>query len=319
MNSKNRHITVAWFACIWFIIVLIIFSIQGVTTDSIRNHGLIAGLIPEIKLNGILSLTLNAAIIVLTGILLTRLNTLFPLIKEHTSLPTAFFLLLEMSNISSFSHFSAANLCAFAICICIFILYSCYQQGKSPEQSFIIALLFSILSLFYAHILYLLPIFILGFHQMRSLSIHTIAAIIIGLITPYWIIYGFGCAEYTQLNRSSLALDVQWIKLSIDTVPIIFVLLLGLFTGTINLLNAHTEKIQTRAYNGFINLLSVYTAILICIDYEQLEIYLPILNISVSLQAAYYFANKRNKINIILFYSIIILLLVWQIWTFWVA
>ena len=299
----------------WFVAVLAFLSIKGLPIDYIRETGLIIGWIPETSINGIISAAINTVIISIIGILLVRLNTLFPLMKEHTYLPIVFFLLLEMSTASLINHFSLANVAALSICLCIFILYTCYQQGSSPEQSFVIAFLFSITSLFYARILYILPIFIIGFHQMRALSIRTIIAFIIGLITPYWIIWGLGWVEYTQLDSSNLSLKPQWIKPSISLIPTIFVTLLGLFTGTSNLLNAHTEKIQTRAYNGFINLLSVYTALLICIDHEQYETYLPILNMSVSLQSAYYFANKHNRINTILFYSIITLLFSWQIWT----
>lgn len=128
-----------------------------------------------------------------------------------------------------------------------------------------------------------------------------------------------GWIEFTQIDFCVLALNPQWIKPSTALIPTVFAILLGMFTGTSNLLNAHTEKIQTRAFNGFINLLSVYTTVLMCIDCEHHDIYLPVLNMCISLQAAYYFANKRNKINIVLFYSIITLLLIWQIWTFWVA
>lgn len=319
LNSKNRHIIVTSLVCVWFTAVLIILSLQGIPVDSIHNNGLISNWIPDININGIISIVINAAIISITAFLLTRLNAHFPLIKEHTSLPTVFFLLLEMSSISLINHYSPANLTACLIYICIFILYTCYQQGNSPEQSFIVGLIFSIISISDAHALYLLPIFIVGFHLMRTLSIRTIIALMIGLITPYWIIWGMGWIEHTQLDFSALTLNLQWPKLSITLIPAIFAILLGMFTGTSNLLNAHTEKIQTRAYNGFINLLSVYTTILMCIDYEHHDIYLPVLNMCISLQAAYYFANKRNKINIILFYSIITLLLIWQIWTFWVA
>ena len=97
---------------------------------------------------------------------------------------------------------------------------------------------------------------------------------------------------------------------------IVLTALLGLFSGTATLYTTFNEKRQTRAYNGFINLLSVYSAILLIIDYRNYTLYLPVLNMAVAMQAAFFFTNNTKKYGVVLFYLILTLytgLFVWNL------
>ena len=96
---------------------------------------------------------------------------------------------------------------------------------------------------------------------------------------------------------------------------IVLTALLGLFSGTTILYTSFNEKRQIRAYNGFVNLLSVYTALLLILDYTHYSYYLPILNAAVSMQAAFFFTNNGNrKPGVILFYLILTLYIALFIW-----
>ena len=81
------------------------------------------------------------------------------------------------------------------------------------------------------------------------------------------------------------------------------------------LYTSFNEKRQIRAYNGFVNLLSVYTALLLILDYTHYAYYLPVLNAAVSMQAAFFFTNNGNrKPGVILFYLIFTLYIALFIW-----
>ena len=229
-----------------------------------------------------------------------------------------FFLLLEMLSLSLLSQLSLANIASLLVCTAIFILYSSYMMGAAPEKGFLIAFIFATASIFYARILYLLPVFAIGMQQMRASSWRTYAAMIIGLITPYWIILGMGWIDAEQIDFTALKIPLQLPTLSSGLIPAVLTIVLGMFSGIFNLLNISRENIQTRAFNGFITILSIYTALLMCIDHTHIETYLPVLNIAVAIQCTYNFTTIQNRLNTILFYSITILLIGLQVWMYWV-
>lgn len=317
MNKKNIHIVIPVLASIWFVVFCIITGMQNINPTTIDLEGIACGILPAETDNNLVYYAVNATIVALTAYLLSRLNTVFPLMKEHSYIAMMFFLLLEMLSPACITQFAPSNAAALLIFICIFILYSCYQRGDAPKEAFLITLLIAAASIVYARILYFLPLFVLGLYQMKSLSLRTLIAIVIGLITPFWIAWGMGWIESDQFCLEVLLIKPDWDNIGLEVLPAGISILLGLFTGMNNLMNAHTEKIQTRAMNGFVNILSIYAALLILIDITHYESYLPILNMGVSLQAAYYFTSHHNKANSILFYTIVVILLTVNIWTFW--
>lgn len=318
MNKKSIHIVIPLLTSIWFVVFCIIADMQSISPASIDMEGIVRDILPTEINNNSIFYAVNATIVALTAYLLSRLNSFFPLMKEHSYIAMMFFLLLEMLSPSCITQFAPGNAAALLIYIDIFILYSCYQQGDAPKQAFLITLLLAAASMVYACILYFLPLFILGLYQMKSLSLRTLVAIVIGAITPFWIAWGMGWIESDQFYPEALLIIPEWNNIGFELLPAGISIVLGLFTGMNNLMNAHTEKIQTRAMNGFINILSIYASLLILIDTAHFDLYLPILNMGVSLQAAYYFTSHNSKANSILFYTILVVLLTVNIWTFWV-
>ena len=135
---------------------------QNISNATINLEGIASDLLPTKIENNHIFYAVNAIIIALTAYLLSRLNTIFPLMKEHSYIAMMFFLLLEMLTPAVVTLFSPGNVAALLVYICMFILYSCYQRGDTPQQSFLITLLITTTSLIYARILYFLPLFLLG-------------------------------------------------------------------------------------------------------------------------------------------------------------
>lgn len=318
MNQKSIHIIAPILTSIWFVVFCIIAATESISPATIDLEGIACGIFPTEIYNNPIYYAANATIIALTAYLLSRLNSVFPLMREHSYIVMMFFLLLEMLSPSCITLFTAGNMAALLIYASIFVLYSCYQQGEAPKEAFLITLLISTASIVYARILYFLPLFILGLYQMKSLSLRTLIAVVIGWVTPFWTAWGMGWISSDQFCPEVLLVKPEWDNIGLDLLPAGISILLGLFTGTNNLMNAHTEKIQTRAMNGFINILSIYATLLILIDTTHYMAYLPILNMGVSLQAAYYFTSRHSKATHILYYTLIVILLMVNIWSFWV-
>ncbi len=316
MNRDFKHIITPILATIWFVAVWIGLIVRGITPHTINLEGLVAIKNSFFTIPTVLYTSIGAIFSISLAFFITRIATFFPLIKVRTFLPVLFFLLFQLLCPPLVEGVTIGLLTAIFASISIFILYMSYQQKYAVEKGFIMAFLYGIASIFYGRILYLLPAFVIGMSLMRASSVRTYAAMIIGLITPYWIIWGTGWIEGTFLDFSSLDIVFRLPTLSIDILPPLCVILLGFITGINNLIKAYNESIQTRAFNGFITILSVYTALLLCIDNIHYMAYLPLLNICVSLQCAYFFSTHNKRIHTLLLYSLIILFIAWQIWIY---
>lgn len=300
----------------WFVAIVVSVLIKGIEPTTYCYTGLIDGWGIPIIIDGIIPFLVNITTIILTALLFGKIAAQYRLVKEQTLLPIAFILLLQLLNPLLINNIAVENIVTLIIGIIFFILYSSYQQKMATEKSFIIGLLFAITAFFYARILYLFPIFLLGMFQMQAGSPRTLAATIVGLITPYWIIWGIGWVDISQFTLSNLAIPFQIQPFTWQIIPIVTVVLLGLFAGTANLINNYNENIKTRAMNGFVNLLSVYIAVVMIIDNIHYITYLPILNSIVALQLCNLFTSQHNRIYNILFFVLIVLLLGGQVWIY---
>lgn len=319
MQNRIIHIIIPTIVALLFATV-VGCMVWNSTSIAIATHPtmVVGWELPQIE-STYTALLLNNLFVILAAILLTFIASHYRLVKETSLLPMMFFTLFQLLSPSLINQYETANITTIVVLFLISILYTCYQENHTTNKGFLIALLLSIISFIEPHILYLLPIFILGFVQMQAASLRTFAAMIIGLITPYWIICGWGILEWDQLNFDSLSISMQWPPIGLYLLPIAAVILLGFVSGTSNLYNALNEKIHTRATNGFINILSIYITLLMLIDNAHYNFYLPILNSCVALQLTFTFSINTKRMSRILFYMLAILLTAWVIWTYWVS
>lgn len=318
MDRRIIHIFTPAIVAILFVAIAIGVLINGVEPTTYHYTGMIESAGVPITIDGVLPILGNIFTIILIALLWSRIAAQFGLTKEHTLLPIAFILLFQSLNPSLAGNIAVENIITLIIGVIFFILYTCYQQKLAIERSFIIGLIFALTALFYARVIYFLPIFLLGMFQMQAGSPRTLAATIVGLITPYWIIWGMGWVDASQFTLSNLAISLQMPALTWQIIPAASVLLLGLFAGTANLINNYNENIKTRAMNGFVNILSAYTALLMIIDNAHYTTYLPILNCVVTLQLCYLFTSQHNRTYNILFFTLTALLLGGIVWIYWV-
>ena len=289
----------------------------GATPQTYNCSGIVKGWSIPVIGNNIVGILVNSGIILLTATLLAKIATHYQLVKEQTLLPLLFFLLFLSLTSTLINHFEPVNILSLIVFVLVAILYSSYQENRSTEKGFIIALIVSVISFVDAHILYLLPILIVGIIQMQAASLRTFAAMIVGLLTPYWIVWGFGWIELSQLDFTTLAISLQIPPIDIQLIPVAAIMFIGFVCGISNLYNAFNEKIYTRATNGFINLLSTYTALLLIIDNTNYLQYLPILCGCVALQTSYFFTTRTKRTHTIVLIVLVTLIMTWIGWMYW--
>lgn len=185
---------------------------------------------------------------------------------------------------------------------CSMILFSCYEDRTSMSRVFMI---FTILSAFtlveYAFIAYI-ALFVVGVIQMRIFSLRTFLAILFGIITPYWIVLGFGIVSPLDLTFPHPESAVGHIWSENNHFVLEAVLLIGIVTPIANSFNLLKLKLQLRAYNGFFIMQFTASTAMIFIDYSRYLDYAmtPIVCTAVFLAQYFTMSGLRRKYIVML-------------------
>lgn len=185
---------------------------------------------------------------------------------------------------------------------CCMILFSCYEDRTSMSRVFMI---FTILSAFtlveYAFIAYI-ALFVVGVIQMRIFSLRTFLAILFGIITPYWIVLGFGIVSPLDLTFPHPESAVGHIWSENNHFILAAVLLIGIVTPIANSFNLLKLKLQLRAYNGFFIMQFIASTAMIFIDYSRYLDYAmtPIVCTAVFLAQYFTMSGMRRKFIVML-------------------
>lgn len=247
---------------------------------------------------GRVSLAVNLALNGVIAVMLLLLNKWFNILRNPSNLFAGMFFILQMSLPDLMGQFYGGTLLCLVMLFSTIVLYCTYNQPFPRQPIFLIFFLLTVGSMTqYAYVFYL-PVFLIGCAQMRILDVKTVLAAMIGIITPIWIMWGFGIVTFADLEMPKFvnvfsALDTRealQMLVSVGlTVGILFVL------GMINLLKVYHYNSKMRAYNGFISIMSVVTIILIIIDYTNIVIYVPLLNCCAAFQIGHFFVSNEFR------------------------
>lgn len=263
------------------------------------------------------SYALNTLLILGAALFIMRINNLFGLIREHTYLPFLFFLLFTCCNPETSTLLNNGSVMNMIFLFALFLMFTTYQQKQSTGTAFIILFLLTSGSLFCSAYIYYLPFFLYGFHLLRASSLKIYLAALLGIVTPIWILWGCGILPDDFLQNTAL----PWSEIpdGESKYPLYCIMgatiLLGLFTRVQGIFHFLDDKIQTRAYNKFVGMLAIVSAIFIIIDHTHSTNYLAILNSCAAFHTAHFFTKQRSKAAMIFFYIILALYLGLWIWS----
>ncbi len=263
------------------------------------------------------SFGINIAVIAVTALSMILCNNRFQFIRNFSTLLASGYMILECCNPSTSTTLINGNIIALVTILSISLLYLSYHY-PNPLIQFTIFLLISICSIFEYGAITLMPIFILGVMQMQSISIKGILAIMIGIITPYWILFGMGIAVPSE----SFSFDmVSIFSAKINSANPLFITNTAILLVTFILLIKNMATIynyprQERAYNGVITLLTIWVITMIIIDYNNKLTYIPTLYLCCSIQLAHSYTSSKSPIKslfVIAFLLIVVAQYIWNI------
>lgn len=245
-----------------------------------------------------LSALVNMGLSLLMALLFIYINRRFNILRSLTALPGTMFLAMLTALPTVTGQFYGGSLLLLIGLWCLSLLYSVYAEPRGQRQVFLIFFLLSAASFTQAAFVFYMPVFLIGCIQMRILNLRTVIAALLGIITPPWILFGFGIVdprhmEWPQLVVAWSAFDKAEIAHAM-AVTVVTVSAGVVFTVA-NILKILSYNSRVRAYNGFLTLLEIFTAIFILLNFNNFTFYIPLLDCLVAYQIGHFFTYRRSK------------------------
>ena len=250
-----------------------------------------------------------------TGYFLIVLNNMFALIRMRASVQTAIYFLL-VTACPMLHQLHMGNVAAAALLASFFFLFKSYQQTQPSGSLFHTFTFLGIGSLFFPLLIYLVPIYWIGSYMFQSLTPKSFFASIVGLLLPYWFLFGY--VVWQQQWALFGELTTQWLPTG-DTLQVlkpweigtlIYLALLFVVSAAHCLLASLEDKLRTRAYLQFLILLNVALFAGVCCFPAYGACWIALLLIGVSILAGHLFVLTHSKSSNIFFLCALIGLVV---------
>ena len=279
------------FLCALALIVATVVALSmGVQPPSGDSTGLFFSIKGRLIEHGPLSAFINLVCLFTTGGIMLALNKVFSYVRSVTHLFVSAFFLLQIANPAGLVSFNAGTLLCLLTTIAMLPLFASYQDRHAQRSIFLIFAILAAGSMFHYGFLFLIPAFILGFLNMGVFNLKGVLAMLFGLVTPFWIVLGLGIAAPDNFTVPSIdgiwnLTGQPWTNLML--VLAVITVVLGIVLAVRNLLTIMNYRMQTRVYNAFFIFTLVMAVIALCIDYRDVQVYLPLLNLMTAVQIAH--------------------------------
>ena len=289
------------------------------TTTYAISIWLMAGLLQQ-------QLWLQLACFLLSTFLMVELNNGNALIRVYSRTVSSSFAILTCAANFLFPSLSGAIVTLLIIAAYI-ILFRSYQDKQAMGLTFYAFVCIGLISLIFIRVLWIVPLlWFCMYVYLSSLSWRTLAASLIGIVTPYWLLaplvfYHHRLGELKEhfLVLTDLQSTTGHIHLTVNQMLMaIFVVLLAL-TGIVHFWrNSSADRIRIRQLYGFFTLMAIVTTVSLFILPQHYDILLRLLIINTAPLIAHFVALTSTRITNIAFYVICVtalLLTAMNLWT----
>lgn len=322
----NNEVIIDWFlesrsfnavAVGILVAVAIIYVAMGGSLACNGNNGMF---FPSCNLwlsPGAVSMLLNVACIVAAGYWLKHLNRLYGFIRANATVSLSAFLMLQIATPAITGNFHDGTLMLVVVSAAAYMLFDTYQRRFSSRSIFMVFALLGFYAMFQFTALYLTAVFFIGFMQMRVMGLKGFIAMLLGLLTPYWICYGFGIILPDDFNVPGVKAawnieDVSWVLVATCAVSVLATLLLMMS----NMMRIISYNAKRRACNGFFTVLTITTIIMMILDSANVTSYMPTFNLCFAVQVGHAFTisnSDRRYIPMLALYAACLGLCVYNI------
>lgn len=239
---------------------------------------------------------------VAVALLTVYINRHFNVLRSLTSLVSTMFLVMQIALPSVLGQFYGGSLLSLLIMVCVGLLFSVYADPYGQRRVFLVFFLLGAAAMSQIAFLFYVPVFLVGCMQMRAFNMRTFLAALLGLVTPVWILLGFGIVKAQTLLQTPLSslLTPAWSQF--DTVDMVqtvvatgLTAVLGILFTVLNLMKILSYNSRVRALNGFLTILFGVTALLSLLDFINFTFYIPLLNVLAAYQIGHFFTYRRQR------------------------
>lgn len=240
---------------------------------------------------------LNISLLLGVAFLKMWLNRTYSLQQATSHLDSSLFLGFCAASPVLTICFSEGTVLCIAVLLCMALLFSCYDNRQLTPRVFLIFVILSAMTITeYVYVLYIL-VFVVGCAQMRIMNGRTAVAIVLGLITPWWIALGFGIIDRGTLTFPDFT-NILSTYSSGDSLavllPVAAAALLSVAGWVANFPRMIAYNAHRRAYNGTINVLWLATLLGVTVNYDNVHVYAPILFVLASYLLSQVWVGRRN-------------------------
>lgn len=226
------------------------------------------------------------------------LNRRFNLLRDLSVIGCTIFAAMQTATPMLTAQLYTGQLLALAVAACFALLFSCYGNPWRRQRVFLAFFILSAgVSTQYSFAVYI-PVMLVCCWQMRIMSGRTLVAVALGILTPWWLLFGLGIISPDMLHVPHLSRLLSVFSFT-DGALLAATLLLtvGVLAAAVvfDLFRTIAYNARSRSYNGTIILTGIVTAIAMAVDYNNVASYVPLLNMLAALQGAQFFIIHRTE------------------------
>lgn len=264
-------------------------------------------------------LGMNVVLNVMIMAMMLIVNKTYNVLRAVTWLPVGLFAIMQAAVPHEIVSLNAGTLLALAVIACIYLMFSCYDDPWRVRRVFLAFLLLSLGATCQYCFVAFIPVFWLMCAQMRIANVRTYLASILGILTPWVILLGFGIIGIDDIHLP----DITSVFMAMNLKSALYLLIVAgltafmLMTSTIlNVWKTIAYNARARAFNGSLTVTAVITIVAMALNYNNLLAYLPLLNMCAAYQLTHYFVTHRfdrQYAVIMAVCAVYIILFLWRI------
>lgn len=233
-----------------------------------------------------------------TALIMVLLNKIYNVLRSYTYLYLALFAAMQLATADLLTQFYSGTLLAIIVPLCQMLLFPCFREPMLTRHVFVIFLLLSFFTATQYCFALFFPVFLIGLGQMRIFNARSLLAAVMGAVTPWWLMLGFGLIEPQNIALPVFTSIFSEIG-SEDTLLLLVTIGITVFAMLIcyvfNLLKTIAYNARARAINGSFTLTALFTVAATCIDYRNILSYVPLLNYCAAMEITHFFSTHKGE------------------------
>lgn len=266
---------------------------------------------------GVASAVLNLVGTAAVAVLIIAINREFNVLRSLTALVATMFVAMQLALPEALCYLNDGTLLAVVMLVCTALLFSVFGVGNGRQRLFLLFCVLGAAALWRLAFLFYLPVLLLGCAQMRVSTMRDLLAALLGVITPMWIVFGFGIVDPREVHLPVMVREWD-APLTHDAVRVMivggFTIVVGLCFTIANLMKILSYNARVRAFNGFFTLLFIATALLAVVNFNHLTFYTTLLNVMAAYQVGHFFTYRRHSKSFIPILLLILIYLGFFLW-----